>query len=196
MNDLNQTLLDLTKNIQETNTYSNKIKEISEQTNLLALNASIEAARAGEAGKGFSVVAEEIRKLAESTKDTVNNITKNLQNVNTSNETTLKKMQASDQKITHLADSTEDIVAYFQQLKEVFQKLNTYLLHSKEMTNEVVEKSKSIETYTSQFAGILEEASANLEEMSASIETLTNDNKDIANSMNRTTISAKELLAE
>ncbi|MEN0649996.1 hypothetical protein NSQ82_13345 [Caldifermentibacillus hisashii] len=69
-------------------------------------------------------------------------------------------------------------------------------MHSKEMTNEVVEKSKSIETYTSQFAGILEEASANLEEMSASIETLTNDNKDIANSMNRTTISAKELLAE
>ncbi|PAC36924.1 methyl-accepting chemotaxis protein [Caldifermentibacillus hisashii] len=196
MNDLNQTLLDLTKNIQETNTYSNKIKEISEQTNLLALNASIEAARAGDAGKGFSVVAEEIRKLAESTKDTVNNITKNLQNVNTSNESTLKKMQASDQKITHLADSMEDIVVYFQQLKEVFQKLNTDLLHSKEMTNEVVKKSKSIETYTSQFAGILEEASANLEEMSASIETLTNDNKDIANSMNRTTISAKELLAE
>lgn len=64
------------------------------------------------------------------------------------------------------------------------------------MTNEVVKKSKSIETYTSQFAGILEEASTNLEEMSASIETLTNDNKDIANSMNRTTISAKELLAE
>jgi len=196
MNDLNQTLLDLTKNIQETNTYSNKIKEISEQTNLLALNASIEAARAGEAGKGFSVVAEEIRKLAESTKETVNNITNNLQNVNTSNKTTLKKMETSEQKITHLAESSEDIVAYFQQLKEVFQKLTNDLLHSKGLTNKVVEKSKSIETYTAQFAGILEEASANLEEMSASIETLTNDNKDIATSMNRTTISAKELLVE
>ncbi len=62
--------------VEEINILSDAILQISSQTNLLALNAAIEAARAGEAGKGFSVVAEEIRKLAEQSKSTVTEIQK------------------------------------------------------------------------------------------------------------------------
>lgn len=68
------------------------IYQVSSQTNLLALNASIEAARAGDAGRGFSVVADEIRKLADNTKQSIDKITDLLQGV------------------TKLADKTSELV--------------------------------------------------------------------------------------
>lgn len=73
--DLEQAISD-SKKVQEIDTLTEEILAISSQTNLLALNASIEAARAGEAGKGFAVVAEQIRQLADDSKQAVDKIRK------------------------------------------------------------------------------------------------------------------------
>lgn len=70
---LNQAIAD-SKSVDQVNSLTGEILSISSQTNLLALNASIEAARAGEAGRGFAVVAEEIRQLADSSRETANRI--------------------------------------------------------------------------------------------------------------------------
>lgn len=62
------------RNVEQINSLTANILDISSQTNLLALNASIEAARAGEAGKGFAVVADEIRVLADNSRQTASDI--------------------------------------------------------------------------------------------------------------------------
>ena len=109
-----EAILNLEKTIMEISGFTNEISEITGQTNLLALNASIEAARAGELGKGFSVVAEEVRVLAERSKQSNGSITamvsrmvEMLKDVKLSNE---KNLASVDAGITQISDARQEAV--------------------------------------------------------------------------------------
>ncbi|MBT2679750.1 hypothetical protein J7E38_12115 [Bacillus sp. ISL-35] len=193
ISELSQTFSMLTKKIEETNGFIVNIRNITDQTNLLALNASIEAARAGEAGKGFSVVANEIRKLAEMTKETAIQITENLTSVNETNSAALEKMNDSSEKLAESRTAVEEVSGFFADVSCTLQVLTNQFSQFELMVGDVQNQTGDVEASTRELAAIIEQATAGLEEMNATIETLNDDNQTIAAYVSQTAAAAEKI---
>ncbi len=191
------------KIVDEINSLNNDMKEIrkitklivgiAEQTNLLSLNAAIEAARAGEAGRGFAVVAEEVKKLADQSKEAsimINNI---INTINNKTEQAVSEANNSSEIINEQMLVVEQTDAAFNTISASMKKITS---HMKDMessvSNMITLKEKTltamenISAVSEEAAATSEEVSASTEEQMASAEVLTN----LAKEMNQ---MAKEL---
>ncbi|HGG0416161.1 TPA: methyl-accepting chemotaxis protein [Clostridium sporogenes] len=145
-----ESAIESSKVVEQINVLSDSIMDITSQTNLLALNAAIEAARAGEAGKGFSVVADEIRKLAEQSKDTVTEI----------QSITVKVIES----VKNLSDSSSNLLTFVS--TDMDNDYKTML----NVADKYSEDASFVDTLVTDFSSTSEELLASLQDVLKTIE--------------------------
>jgi methyl-accepting chemotaxis protein len=150
-------LAEKSKNIANITT---TISSISEQTNLLALNASIEAARAGENGKGFSVVAEEVRKLAEQSSESTQGISSEIQQIQEQVANAVAVMKDSIDYMGLSTSSIDNISSTFSGIEKEIENIKLMSLSISEIAKSLLVENKNINEAVSNTSAISEESVA------------------------------------
>jgi len=174
------------KSSTEINDIINIIGSIAEQTNLLSLNASIEAARAGEAGKGFAVVAAEIGKLANTSTESVNNISKLVSEINSLVSDAVKQ---SHESVEHIEKNSYLISGTADSFDNIFRVVNEV----NNLIQKMIEKIGHLDDVAASVAAISEEQAASSEEILATSEVMVNQANSIMKNSERASSDAEKL---
>lgn len=141
-----ESMEDLQKKAKEVQQITEVIFSISSQTNLLALNASIESARAGEAGKGFAVVADQIRDLAEETRQSteqianiVEELNKNAQVATDIVQQSIGAMEAQNEKVADASDGFNEVQNHITTLAQRVENINEKIANLVHANNTIIE---------------------------------------------------------
>lgn len=160
----------LTNTTKDIGLFVESIENIAEQTNLLALNAAIEAARAGDAGRGFAVVAEEVRKLADQSRKSTEEITNLMQSIQEESQLAIQAMAvmkkvsqeqnvAVDKTNKAFNDIANGIVSIVQKTKDV----NAAVSRMQSDKDEVISAIENISSVSEETAASSQEVAATTE---------------------------------
>lgn len=161
----------LTNTTKEIGAFVQSIEDIAEQTNMLALNAAIEAARAGEAGKGFAVVAEEVRKLADQSRQSTEEIINLVNNISEESKMAIQAMEMMrkiSQEQNLAVDSTNksfgDIANGIVTIVEKIKAVNDAVFAMQTSKDNVISAIENISSVSEETAASSEEVAATTEQ--------------------------------
>lgn len=199
-NDVNQRIRNIEEQSKALQTANKTISDIAGQTNLLAMNAAIEAAHAGEAGKGFSVVADEIRKLSETSSAQSKTIREELLKIEGSINDVVSASQASTDMFVEVSNSitqTQQLVLQIKgameeqqegskQIGDALKLMNDNTSEVRAASHEMAEGNKSILTEIDQLrntTGVIRESMDKISSSAGDIKETSNALSEIANSV-------------
>jgi methyl-accepting chemotaxis protein len=171
---------ELADDSEKINSIIELIQSVSSQTKLLALNAAVEAARAGKHGRGFSVVAEEVKKLAQESSSSISGIEEIIENVK----------EKISQALQEISASTEKADEYQSKSRELVEQLQAISHSTVELTEQISQIAKGTEEQNRAFPTV----ASNIETITGTTQATTQQTERIYKQVNDLVLMSEELL--